>query len=87
VKTHIATYGTAADGRLFRTALGGDFSPSAYWRAWQAARRYAIPPEAAGGPLAGHPYDLRHGGVTLWLNAGVPPPRWHDEPDTASTSC
>jgi len=25
-------------------------------------------------PLAGRPYDLRHGGVTLALNAGVPAP-------------
>jgi hypothetical protein len=25
-------------------------------------------------PLAGRPYDLRHAGVSLWLNAGVPAP-------------
>jgi hypothetical protein len=24
--------------------------------------------------LAGPPYDLRHAGVSLWLNAGVPAP-------------
>lgn len=26
----------------------------------------------AASPIAGRPYDLRHGGVSLWLNAGVP---------------
>ncbi len=74
LKAHIATYGTAADGRLFRTALGGDYTGSAYYGAWDAARRYALTPDVAAGPLAGRPYDLRHVGVTLWLNAGVPAP-------------
>jgi integrase len=66
--------GTAADGRLFRTATGGDYSRSAYYRAWETARGYGLPPEIADSPVAGRPYDLRHAGVTLWLNSGMPPP-------------
>ena len=30
--------------------------------------------KAAATPLAERPYDLRHGGVSLWLNAGVGAP-------------
>jgi integrase len=74
LRQHLKTYGAAADGRLFRTATGGHITPAAYYRAWEAARRYGLTPEAVNSPLAGRPYDLRHGGVTLWLNAGVPAP-------------
>jgi integrase len=74
LRQHLDTYGAADDGRLFRTSTGGHVTPSAYDRAWDAARRYGLTPEAVPSPLAGRPYDLRHGGVTLWLNAGVPAP-------------
>jgi integrase len=74
LRQHLDTYGAADDGRLFRTSTGGHVTPSAYDRAWDAARRYGLTPEAVQSPLAGRPYDLRHGGVTLWLNAGVPAP-------------
>ena len=49
-------------------------SESVYVRAWQQARDKALTPAQADSPLAGRPYDLRHSGVTLALNAGVPAP-------------
>jgi integrase len=38
---------------------------------WAAARTLALGPEQVASPLAGRPYDLRHGAVSLWLNGGV----------------
>lgn len=32
----------------------------------------ALSPDQAASIFAKRPYDLRHGGVSLWLNAGVP---------------
>jgi integrase len=43
-------------------------------RAWKRAREAVFPPEVVASPLVGTPYDLRHAGVTGWLNAGVPVP-------------
>ena len=74
LRQHLDTYGAAPDGRLFRTSTGGHVTATAYYRAWEAARRYGLTPEAVGSPLAGQPHDLHHGGVTLRLNAGVPAP-------------
>lgn len=74
LRAHLKRFGAAADGRLFRTTTGGTVTRSAYYRVWQTARAYALPPAVADSPLATRPYDLRHGGVTLWLNAGVPAP-------------
>lgn len=74
LRDQLDRYGTGPGGRLFRTALGGHYARSAYDRTWQKAREYALPPELVSSPLAGRPYDLRHGGVTLWLNSGMPAP-------------
>jgi len=49
-------------------------SESSYGRIWQQARRKALTSAQARSPLAARPYDLRHSGVTLQLNAGVPTP-------------
>jgi integrase len=68
---HIAEFGTAPDGRLFRGVRGGDLSESVYGRAWQGARLLAFPPAVAASPLAGRPYDLRHACLSAWLNSGV----------------
>ena len=38
-------------------------------------RAVALTPVQVTSPLAGRPYDLRHAAVSLWLAAGVPPPR------------
>ena len=72
LRAHLRTYGTAADGRLFRTSRGGLIQDSAYSAVWQAARTAALTPAQHASPLARRPYDLRHAAVSLWLNAGVP---------------
>jgi integrase len=72
LREHIATYGTAEDGRIFRTSTGGSYSSSAHSYVWQEARKLALTPEQIASSLAARPYDLRHAAVSLWLNAGVP---------------
>jgi integrase len=42
------------------------------YRVWDRARRSAFTEDEYESPLARRPYDLRHAGVSLWLNAGVP---------------
>jgi integrase len=71
---HIEAYGTAPDGRLFRTSHGRPFSASAINGVWAHARTLAFPPAHVFSSLAQTPYDLRHAAVSLWLNAGVPAP-------------
>lgn len=71
---HVAEFGTALDGRLFRGAtLGGGVPTSVYGDVWAEARRIGLTPEQEASPLARRPYDLRHAAVSTWLNAGVPP--------------
>ena len=72
LRAHLATYGTAPDGRLFRSPNGGVVGSSTYYRVWAQARTYALTPAQETSPLAGRPYDLRHAAVSLWLNGGVP---------------
>jgi integrase len=74
LRSHITRHGSAPDGRLFRGARGAMLSESSYGRIWQQARAKALTPAQAASPLAGRPYDLRHSGVTLNLNAGLPAP-------------
>jgi integrase len=64
---------TACSGRHRRSPRhGGPVGSSAYWLVWEQARKLGLPPVRAEPPLVGRPYDLRHAGVSLWLNAGVP---------------
>ncbi|MFI6325500.1 tyrosine-type recombinase/integrase [Nonomuraea sp. NPDC050556] len=72
LRAHIKAYGTADDGRLFRTATDGSYSSSAYSYVWQEARRLVLTPVQVASSLAALSYDLRHAAVSLWLNAGVP---------------
>ena len=72
LRAHLKTYGSTSGGRLFRTARGGTLQDSAYSAVWQAARTAVFTPAQQASPLARRPYDLRHAGVSLWLNAGVP---------------
>ncbi|MEV4893235.1 site-specific integrase, partial [Nonomuraea sp. NPDC055795] len=74
LKEHINTYGTAADGRLFRTSKEGTCSSSAHSYVWREARALAFTQVQVESPLAARPYDLRHAALSLWLNAGVPAP-------------
>jgi len=70
---HVAEFGTANDGRVFRNERGGVLGSTAYWRVWDEARRLALSPELVESPLARRPYDLRHAALSTWLNAGVDP--------------
>lgn len=56
-----------------RTA--GRVSSTVHGRVWVRAREIAFVEEVADSPLAKRPYDLRHACVSMWLNAGVAPPR------------
>ena len=72
LRNHLKRYGTAPDGRIFQTARGGLIQDSAYSAVWAEARTAALTPAQQASPLAGRPYDLRHAGVSLALNVGVP---------------
>lgn len=72
LREHIAEFGTAPDGRIFQTERGGIVGSTAYGDVWAATRQLAFTPAQVASPLARRPYDLRHAGVSLWLNSGVP---------------
>lgn len=72
LRWHLDTFGTAGDGRLFRSRNDKVVGSSSYSKIWQQARLVALSPAQAASMLAKRPYDLRHGGVSLWLNASVP---------------
>jgi integrase len=73
LRQHRRESGTAPDGRLFRGTRGGMLSESVYGRVWHAARQTALGPDLAATALARRPYDLRHGALSLWLNASGTP--------------
>jgi integrase len=74
LRAHIAEFGTAADGRLFRAVKTGRAVPaSVYTKVWAHARRLGLSPTQYASPVARRPYDLRHAALSSWLNAGVPP--------------
>nr|WP_225900468.1 tyrosine-type recombinase/integrase [Streptomyces sp. RLB3-17] len=72
LRAHLDAFGTAKEGRVFGNERGGVVGSSTYWRLWEEAREYALPPDRVGSQLAGRPYDLRHACITRRLNAGVP---------------
>lgn len=74
LRWHLKTFGTTADGRLFRGSVSGaPISATVYTDAWKKARKVGLSPQQYASPLAGVPYDLRHAAVSTWLAAGVPP--------------
>jgi integrase len=74
LREHIAKYGTAKDGRIFRTRTGGTYSSSVHSYVWQEARKRARTPVQVVSSLTARPYDLHHAAVSLWLDASVPAP-------------
>ncbi|RJQ77624.1 integrase [Pseudonocardiaceae bacterium YIM PH 21723] len=68
---HLARFGTAADGRLFRSLTGGDLSESTVGRVWDNARKAALSEQEYASVLGRRPYDLRHACVSTQLAAGV----------------
>ena len=75
LRAHIDTFGVAKDGRIFSSERGQPVASTAISDVWAEARTLALTPEQVDSPLARRPYDLRHAAVSLWLAAGVPPPR------------
>ncbi|MYW14250.1 tyrosine-type recombinase/integrase [Streptomyces sp. SID2955] len=73
LREHIARYGTAEDGRLFRAARGGRVPSTEYCDVWEKARKAALSPRETESALAAVPYSLRHAGVSLWIKSGVDP--------------
>ncbi|MEV5571118.1 tyrosine-type recombinase/integrase [Spirillospora sp. NPDC052269] len=70
---HIARYGLAEDGRLFRSGRGNRLAPVSYEGVWKRARAKILPVHQLDGPLASRPYDLRHACLSLWLSSGIDP--------------
>jgi integrase len=75
IRWHIAAFGIAADGRLFRAENGDLLSESTYNTVHQKARREVLTPAQVKSVLAERPYDLRHARLSIWLNAGITPPQ------------
>ncbi|MGA5505255.1 tyrosine-type recombinase/integrase [Streptomyces umbrinus] len=73
LREHIARYGTADDGRLFRAARGGRVASTEYCAMWETARKAILTPTEVKSELAAVPYSLRHAGVSLWIKSGVDP--------------
>jgi hypothetical protein len=74
LRAHLARFGAAADGRLFRSVNGGTIQPSTYWQVWRKVRALSLTHDQRATPLMRRPYDLRHAGVTWRLNCGIPAP-------------
>ncbi|PKV87896.1 tyrosine-type recombinase/integrase [Streptomyces sp. TLI_146] len=74
LREHVEVFGTAKDGRLFKSERGNVVAASSYSRVWKQTRELALQPTQTASVLASRPYDLRHAGVSQWLNSGVPAP-------------
>lgn len=72
-REHVATFGTADDGRLFFSVRGGIISYTTYHRVWRETRDLALSPALTRTPLAKRPNDLRHSALSTWLCAGADP--------------
>jgi len=72
LQEHLERFGTAADGRLFRSLSGGELAESTVARVWDRARKAAFTKDEYASVLAKRPYDLRHAFVSTALAAGVP---------------
>nr|WP_238353467.1 tyrosine-type recombinase/integrase [Kribbella solani] len=83
LRRHLEVHGTGPDGRLFVTRVGrfgrvplraycNPVHPNTLSRTWAKARKKALTEHQFRSLLARRPYDLRHAGVSLQLNAGVP---------------
>ena len=71
LRGHIARYGVAPDGRLFRASNGGILLSKEYPEVWKAARKVALSPEQVRTPFADVPYSGRKAGISFWIASGV----------------
>ncbi|MCX4771168.1 site-specific integrase [Streptomyces sp. NBC_01285] len=73
VRSHIARFGVAPDGRLFRAARGGRLTSNEYSEVWNEARKAVLSKQEQGTRLADVPYALRHAAISLWIKSGMDP--------------
>ncbi|WP_194923138.1 tyrosine-type recombinase/integrase [Catenulispora pinisilvae] len=75
VRRHLKQYNVPPGGHLFTGIRGGGrtISKTAYAKVWRFTRHKTLSVRQFKSKLGKRPYDLRHGGVSLLLNAGVPP--------------
>jgi integrase len=71
IRAHLAEFGTAPDGRIVTNERGGIPVASTYTRVWREARPLAFTPAQLASGFAENPYDNRHAGISVMLNAGV----------------
>ena len=74
LRSHLDKYG-ARGGFLFRNTRGRRIDSSTCSRVWEKARQAALTEDELITDLLGHTYALRHSGVSMWRNAGVPAPQ------------
>jgi integrase len=75
LREHLTEFGTAKDGRLFASERRNVVAASSYReRVWKQTGELAFLLEQVSSVLAFRPCDLRHAGVSQWLNSGVPAP-------------
>jgi integrase len=72
LREHLETYGTTADGRIFRNSNNNPMTYASYGQVWRKAREETLTTAQVRSPLGKRPYDLRHACLSTWLNAGVP---------------
>ncbi|MET7646102.1 site-specific integrase [Streptomyces sp. NPDC005426] len=73
IRSHIARFGVAPDGRLFRAARGGRLTSNEYSEVWNEARKAVLSEQDQGTRLADVPYALRHAAISLWIKSGMDP--------------
>jgi integrase len=71
LREHLALVNGEPAQYLFRGIQGRPLATITYRRAWDKARRTALPEHEYRSPLARRPYDLRHACLSTWLNGGV----------------
>ncbi|MFE7231177.1 hypothetical protein ACWCRF_37670 [Streptomyces sp. NPDC002405] len=71
LRQHLATHGTAPDGRFFRTNRGGLLQETGYGEVWAKDRESVLTEAEVVSLPARRPYDLRHAGVSFRLSSGV----------------
>ncbi|MFJ8625834.1 tyrosine-type recombinase/integrase [Kitasatospora sp. NPDC093550] len=73
LREHIAEFGIAPDGRLFRAAGGGRLLSNEWSAVWKETRKLGLTPQESASPLANVVYLCRATAVSGWLVAGVDP--------------
>lgn len=73
VRGHIARFGVAPDGRLFRAVRGGRLTSNEYSEVWSEARKVVLSEQELQTALAEVPYSLRHAAISLWIKSGMDP--------------